>query len=191
MNQTSDFLRKQIEEIVPLSEQDFEVVQSYFKPLEVSKKTFLIKGGQIVTSEFFVVKGLLKSFNDDPMGREHIVQFAMEGWWISDYPAYAKQTSGEICVQALEDCFVLELKKEHKRQMCEQVPSMTEFFGRKSFQGYVALQKRVLSLLKNSAAEKYDLLLEQYPKLFQRVSKTLLAHYLGVSRETLSRLEKR
>lgn len=151
----------------------------------------LIKGGDRVTSEFLVVEGLLKSYNDDPSGREHIVQFAMEGWWISDYPAYAKQSSGEICVQALEDCVVMELSIENKHLMCEQVPKMIAFFGRKSFQGFVALQKRVLSLLKNSASEKYDLLLEQYPKLFQRVSKTLLAHYLGVSRETLSRLQKK
>jgi CRP-like cAMP-binding protein len=186
-----DFLRRQIEEIVTLTDAEFEVVQSFFVPREVSKKAHLICGGQIVTSEFLVVKGLLKSYNDDPMGREHIVQFAMEGWWISDYPAYVKQAPAEICVQALEDCVVLELKIDDKSRMCELVPKMTDFFGRKAFQGFVALQKRVLSLLKNSASEKYDLLLEQYPRLFQRVSKTLLAHYLGVSRETLSRLEKK
>lgn len=186
-----EFLRKYIEEIVSLTDEELEVVQSFFVPREVSRKAHLIRGGQIVNSEFIVVKGLLKSYNDDPMGREHILQFAMEGWWISDYPAYAKQGSAEICVQALEDCEVLELKMEDKKKMCELVPKMTAFFGQKSFQGYVALQKRVLSLLKNSASEKYDLLLEQYPRLFQRVSKTLLAHYLGVSRETLSRLEKK
>lgn len=186
-----DFLRRHIEEIVSLTDAEFEAVQSFFVSKSVARKAHLIRGGQMVTSEFLVVKGLLKSYNDDPMGREHIVQFAMEGWWISDYPAYAKQTSAEICVQALEDCEVLELSSDNKRLMCEKVPKMTAFFGKKAFKGYVALQKRVLSLLKNSAAEKYDLLLEQYPKLFQRVSKTLLAHYLGVSRETLSRLEKK
>jgi CRP-like cAMP-binding protein len=63
-------------------------------------------------------------------------------------------------------------------------------FLEKSNAGYVALQKRILSLLQNSAQEKYDLLLTQYPQLFQRVSKTLIAAYLGVSRETLSRLGK-
>ncbi|WP_348637316.1 hypothetical protein [Aquimarina sp. 2201CG14-23] len=66
---------------------------------------------------------------------------------------------------------------------------MERFWAQKSKFGRIALQKRILSLLKNSAKERYDLLLEQYPQLFQRVSKKLIASYLGVSRETLSRLD--
>ncbi len=187
----ASFLRQHIEQIVPLSDKEFKLITSYFKPKEVAKKEYLIKAGQKVTSEFLVVKGLLKGFLFDEKGKEHIIQFAMENWWISDYPAYANQYSGEMCVQALENCFVLELSLEDKMQLCETLPKMYRFYGQKSFGGYVALQKRVLSLMKNSPKEKYELLLEQYPQLFQRVSKTMIAHFLGVSRETLSRLHKR
>lgn len=184
------FLRKHIEAIVPLTDEEFNIIFRYFHPKEVSKKELLVQSGQIVVSEFLVVKGLLKTFMHDDMGRQHIIQFAMENWWISDYPAYAVQGYGEMCVQALENCFVLELSLKDKKEMCEHVPKMYQFHGAKSFGGYVSLQKRVLSMMKNSAKEKYELLLAQYPELFQRVSKTMIAHYLGVSRETLSRLEK-
>jgi len=187
----ASFLRDHIEAIVPLSDNEFSIVQSHFHPRSVLKKDFLIQPGTVVQSEFLVVKGLLKSFCEDDDLKEHILQFAMEGWWISDYPAYAKQQKGESAVQALEDCVVLELSYADKVAMCDSVPRMYAFHGKKSFGGYVALQQRVLSLLRNSAKEKYELLLSQYPQLFQRVPKTLLAHYLGVSRETLSRLEKR
>ena len=184
-------LRKQIEEIVSLSDEEFELVQQFFKLKTIAKKEYLIKSGNIVYSEFFVVKGLLKAFLQDDDGKEYIAQFAMENWWISDYPAYKIQSKGDMCVQALEDCIVFEISKADRDKMCEQIPKMYQFHGTKAFNGYVSLQKRVLSMMKNSAQEKYELLLEQYPALFQRVSKSTIAHYLGVSRETLSRLVKK
>jgi CRP-like cAMP-binding protein len=184
------FLRKHIEEIVSLTDEEFEHFSSYFKPKSVKKKDFLITGGKIVYEEYLVVKGCLKSFTEDEMDKQHILQFALEGWWISDFPAHAKQSVATICVTALEDCEVLELTYENREKLCRESHKMEYFFRKKSNAGYVALQKRVLSLLKNSAKEKYELLLQQYPQLFQRVSKTLIASYLGVSRETLSRFHK-
>jgi CRP-like cAMP-binding protein len=186
----ASFLRQHIEQIVALSDEQFEIVLQHFEPKKINKKSYLIKAGQKVTSEFLVVEGLLKTFLFDEKAKEHILQFAMENWWVSDYPAYAKQQSGDMCVQALENCLVLELSLANKASLCQKVPEMYEFFGKKSFGGYVALQKRVLSMMISSPTEKYELLLEQYPQLFQRVSKTMIAHYLGVSRETLSRLHK-
>jgi CRP-like cAMP-binding protein len=186
----ASFLRQHIEEIIMLSDDEFDIVLKHFTPIQVKRKEYLIKEGKNVNSEFFVVKGLLKSFTFDDSGKEYIVQFAMENWWISDYPAYKIRNKGEIYVQALENCIVLELHIEDKSKMCDSVPKMHQFYGSKAFNGFVELQKRVLSLMKNSAKEKYELLLEQYPALFQRVSKTMIAHYLGVSRETLSRLSK-
>ncbi|MDA3616813.1 Crp/Fnr family transcriptional regulator [Polluticaenibacter yanchengensis] len=182
-------LRRHIEEIISLTDEEFQTIISFFHYKEIKKKDYLIKAGKNVTSEYFVIKGLLKAFMNDDQEKEHIVQFAMENWWISDYPAYKIQGSGELCVQALENCIVYELNQANKHELCTLVPKMHQFHGEKAFSGYVALQKRVLSLLKNSAKEKYHLLLEQYPQLFQRVSKTMIAHYLGVSRETLSRIQ--
>lgn len=131
---------------------------------------------------------------NDPVNKEFwengIMQFAMENWWVSDYPAYVKKGNAEMDVQALEDSFVLGLGMEARAELATKVPQMMTFWERKALSGYVATQKRVLSLLRNSAKEKYELLLDQYPQLFQRVPKKMIAHYLGVSRETLSRLHK-
>lgn len=182
--------RKHIEEIVPLTDNEFVQIASFFKFNKIKRKDVIIKEGQRVNFEYWVIKGLLKSFLVDDFGKEHIVQFAMENWWISDYASYKNCSKGEIYVQALEDTFVLELKYEDRIKLCKDIAKMNEFFATKTFGGFVALQKRVTSLLKNSALEKYNLLLEQYPALFQRVSKTMIAQYLGVSRETLSRLGK-
>ncbi|UOQ72014.1 Crp/Fnr family transcriptional regulator [Hymenobacter cellulosilyticus] len=160
-------------------------------PRTVAKQEYLIEVGHRVTTEFLVVKGCLKTSAYDAEGKEYIVQFALENWWVSDYPALTHKASAGMAVQALEPSIVLELPVEQRDNMCQQVPAMHIFFGNKALRGYVAAQNRVLSLLRNSAKEKYELLLGQYPELFQRLPKKTLAHYLGVSRETLSRLEKR
>lgn len=187
----ASFLRNHIGSVVPVTEKELELITHYFTPVFVPKKTSLLSCDQLVSREYLVVKGCMKLFIVDEADKEYIIQFAMENWWISDYPAYHFKTQSTTCIQALEDCVVLELTAENKQKLTKEIPAMMAFFGQKSFSGYVALQKRVLSLLKNSAKEKYELLLAQYPELFQRVSKTMIAHYLGVSRETLSRLEKK
>lgn len=186
----ASFLREHIENLVPLSDEAFEIVLNAFVPHAVSKKEYLISVGQKVSAEYLVVKGCLKTAAYDDADKEHIIQFAMENWWVSDYPAYVKLGKAEMDVQALEDSFVLGLTMEARAGLGAKVPQMLTFWERKALGGYVATQKRVLSLLRNSAKEKYELLLDQYPQLFQRVPKKMIAHYLGVSRETLSRLHK-
>lgn len=187
----ASFLRDHIGSIVSVTDEEIDRIATYFKPILVPKKTMLLTCGELVSKEFLVVRGCMKSFMLDEDDKEYIIQFALENWWISDYPAYYSKTRSTISVQALEHCLVLELTADNKEKLVQTFPQMLAFFGQKSFGGFIAAQKRVLSLMKNSAKEKYELLLSQYPELFQRVSKTMIAHYLGVSRETLSRLEKK
>lgn len=184
------FLRHHIEHIVPLSDEEFELVCQFFVPLSVQKKEQLIRVGQRVLSEYLVIDGCLKTSAYDVKGKEYIIQFALGNWWVSDYPAYVKGGNAELNVVALEKSCVLEISAQNRKIMCERVPKMYAFHGQKSLAGYAAGQQRILSLLRNSAKEKYDLLLSLYPELFQRLTKKTIAHYLGVSRETLSRLEK-
>ncbi|KGO93599.1 Crp/Fnr family transcriptional regulator [Flavobacterium subsaxonicum] len=185
------FLRSHFEELITISDKEFEIAQSFFRALKLPKKESIIKIGQKVTSEYLVVQGCLKSSAYDEKGKEYIIQFAQENWWVSDYPAYALQSSSELDIQAVEDSFVLELTIENRKKLCDAIPQVHTFFERKTFGGYVGSQKRVLSLLRNSAKEKYDLLLAQYPELFQRLPQKVIAQYLGITRETLSRLGRK
>lgn len=187
----ASFLRDHIGSVIPVTDEEIDRIASYFTPVSVPKKALLLTCGEWVSKEYLVVQGCMKSFMLNEDGKEYIIQFALENWWISDYPAYHSKTRSTTSIQALEPCLVLELTAENKEKLMQTFPQMGVFFGQKSFGGFVASQKRVLSLMKNSAKEKYELLLSQYPELFQRVSKTMIAHYLGVSRETLSRLEKK
>ncbi|CAG4999418.1 hypothetical protein DYBT9275_02223 [Dyadobacter sp. CECT 9275] len=181
-------LRKHIEKITPLSDKEFDYILSHFTTRKLKKHQFLVQEGNSVPNDFFVVKGLLKASFTNTEGKEHILQFAMEDWWICDYQAYFNQTNATLNVDCLEDVEVLSLSLSNREKICADLHKIEHFFRRKSNMGYVALQQRILSFMNSDAKGRYEQLLKQYPSLFQRVPKTLIASYLGVSRETLSRL---
>jgi CRP-like cAMP-binding protein len=135
-----------------------------------------------------VIKGCLKTYDTDANGKQHILQFAMEDWWVTDYQAYFNQATATIHVDCIEEVEVLSLSLLNREKICAEMHKMEHFFRKKSNAGYVALQRRILSLFNGSAKERDEQLLLQYPQLFQRVPKQFIAAYLGVSHETLSRL---
>ena len=182
-------LRIHIEEITSITDEEFEYVLSHFKAIHKKKHQYIIQEDDLVNKEFWVIKGCLKSSYTDTTGKEHILQFALENWWITDYDAFTNQTQSKISVDCLEDCELLYITHENREKLSKEMHLMERFWAKKTKLGYVALQNRILSLLNNTAKERYDQLFQQYPHLFQRVPKKLIAAYLGVSRETLSRLD--
>lgn len=183
-----DLLRQQIEKIVPLTDEEFETVASHFTLKKLKKKQFLLQEGDKVTNDWFVLKGCLKAYFLDQNGKMHVLQFAMEDWWITDYYAYFFNSESTIYIDCIEDCELLALPLCHREDLCAKMHKIEHFFRKKSNLGYVALQRRILSLLNCDAKMRHDQLLQLYPKLFERVPKIHIASYLGLSRETLSRL---
>lgn len=180
-------LRHQFEEFIQLTDEEFSYVCSFFQYTKFSKHAILIQTGELVEHEYFIVKGLLKTFLVDENGKEHILQFAMENWWVSDYQALNTYDRSNFNIQCLEDVEAFYLSAAHKNKLCSEMHKIEHFFRMKTTSGFLSLQKRVIALMKNDALSRYNQLYEQYPSLFQRVTKSMIAAYLGVSRETLSR----
>jgi len=153
-----------------------------------SRHDFLITTGQPVKYVYFVVSGLLKLIHTDDHAKEHIVAFAMEDWWESDFDAFYNSSKATMSLQCIEDTIVLCLTLDGYNHLCSGLTKMEHFLLKKANAGHVAAQQRILSFLTSNAKERYEKLLKRYPSLFQRAPKTQLASYLGVSRETLSRL---
>jgi CRP-like cAMP-binding protein len=181
-------LRHQIEEIVSLTDEEFEYVLAHFEQKAFKKHHIIIQQGDYAHYDYFVAKGLMKAARVSPEGKEHIVHFAMENWWITDPEAFHYGTKANLSVDCLEDSTVFSLTLENKEKLCKDLQKMEYFFRKKTTAGYIALQKRIMFFISSKANERYHNLLEQYPDLIQRVPKTMIASYLGVSRETLSRL---
>jgi CRP-like cAMP-binding protein len=181
-------LRVHIEKIVPLSNEEFEHISSFFTYKKYKKYQFLIQEGELVLCNYFVIKGLLKLVYTDDTAKEHIVGFAMEDWWETDFQAYYKQAKASMSLECIEDTEVLCLRLEDYRKLCEVFPKLEHFFLEKAYMGFISAQQRIISSMTVGIKERYQQLVEKYPSLIQRVPKSLLAAYLGVSRETLSRL---
>ncbi|MEC3875819.1 Crp/Fnr family transcriptional regulator [Chryseobacterium salviniae] len=181
--------RAHIEKVIALTDDEFNEILSHFSVINVKKRDFLIRTGERVEYAFWVVKGLLKLDYEDHLGRQHVVAFAMEDWWEGDYYAFFNQLPATMSLQALEDTQVLRMSLSSYNALCSNIPKITYFFLQKANKGHISSQQRILELISTNAKERYDKLLHRYPKLFQRVPHTMIASYLGVSRETLSRLK--
>ncbi len=181
-------LRDHIEQIVLITDDEFELVLSYFNEKTYRKNQIVIHDGDLVNKDFFVVKGLMKSSHTSPDGKEHIIQFALENSWITDRQAFHCQTQATLNVECLEDTKVLAITLDARNELCRKLPKMGYFFSKKTTAGYIDLQNRILCLLSTTASKRYLNLVAQYPSLTQRVPKSMIAAYLGVTRETLSRL---
>lgn len=185
----TDF-RKHLESFIELSDEEFERILGYFSVKKLKKHEFLIRAGENVRHTYWTTKGLLTSNFIEPDGREHIIQFANEGCWITDQNAFYNRAKAIFNIVCIEDSELLSLSYDNRETLCSDMHKMEHFFRKKANDSFTKQQKRLLTYLTSDSQTRYELFLQEYPNLIQRVSKKTLAAYLGVSRETLSRFGK-
>ncbi len=181
-------LREHIAKTVAIPADQFDHVFSHFKLQSYKKGQTIITEGAAVSVEYFVIGGCLKSFFINDNLKMFILQFAMPTWWVSDYCALYNGSKATINVDCITDATVLSLSNADREKLCKEFHAVEHFFRWRTNKGYVASQKRLLSLMNNDARYRYEELLNLYPQLYNLVPKHLIAAYLGISRETLSRL---
>jgi CRP-like cAMP-binding protein len=186
--QAREILKEHIAKMASLSDGEFDYFFSHFKPMTFKKGQTVIREGDKVDCEYFVIAGCLKAFYINDQVKMYILQFAMPTWWTSDYNALYTQTKATINVDCITDVELLCLSNADREKLCNEIHQVEHFFRWRTNKGYVASQKRLLSFMNNDAKARYEELLKLYPQLYNLVPKHLIAAYLGVSRETLSRL---
>lgn len=183
-----EILKQHIAKTASLTDEQFEYFFSHFKPKSYKKGQVIIGAGEKVEQEYFVISGCLKAFFINDELKMYILQFAMPTWWTSDYGALYNQTSATISVDCITDAEVFCLSNHDREKICNELHQAEHFFRWRTNRGYLASQKRLLSFMNNDTRIRYEELLALYPQLYNLVPKHLIAAYLGVSRETLSRL---
>ncbi|GAO44043.1 Crp/Fnr family transcriptional regulator [Flavihumibacter petaseus] len=186
--QAETLLKQHLLKFCTLTDEQFAYIYSHFRPHSFKKGQVVIAPGDTVDREHFVVSGCMKTYYTNNDLKIFILQFAMPTWWASDYNSLQNKVKATITVDCITDVETLSLNNADREKLCDELHQFERFFRRRSNKGYVAANKRLLSFMNNDAKGRYDDLMRLYPELYNIVPKQLIAAYLGVSRETLSRL---
>jgi CRP-like cAMP-binding protein len=185
-----ELIRKNIERHIQLSDAEFNYFTSLLHTKRLRKKQFLLEEGGVCNHECFVNSGCLRMYKLNEKGQEHIIQFAVTDWWICDQYSFLTSEPSEYFIDALEESEVLLIEKTRLEQLYVRVPMFERFF-RIAFQNsYVALQRRIMAGLSQTAEEKYLNFIKRYPALEQKMPQHQIASYLGITPESLSRIRK-
>lgn len=176
---------------VPLTESEQEFLQSHLVYKKYRRKQYLLHAGDICQSFAFIEKGAMKSYTLDEQGVEHIIQFGVEGWIISDLYSFLTGEPATYNIDAVEDTEVTLISKNAHDRLLLTMPKY-ETYTRLNFEGaYIAMQRRLTSMISLSLEERYEKFRIEYPTLLQRFPQHMIASYMGLTPETLSRIRKR
>ncbi|HLF52636.1 Crp/Fnr family transcriptional regulator [Flavobacterium sp.] len=179
-----------LSEKISLSPQDFELIQSVAVIKKLRKHQYLLQEGDIWTYKAFVCQGLLRSFRTDDKGVDHIIQFSIENWWAGDIESGSLGHPSKNNIEALEPTTLLLFSSKDFEMLETKIPVFKDFVTALISQSYIASQNRVHDNISMNSEERYSKFLKTYPQIANRVPQHMIASYLGISAETLSRIRK-
>ncbi len=177
-----------IQRYIDLTGREKEILSGQVNHRKYLKGQYIVQQGDICKHESFVIKGCLKTFYIDNDGQEHIVMFAIENWWTADLGSFLTQTPADYNVQCLENTEVIQFPYEKLENLYEQIPKLERFFRIIIQKAYVASEKRIIRNFSLPAKERYLKFREQYPEIERRVPQYMIASYLGITKEFLSKI---
>ncbi len=186
MEQFKEFVKQRID----VTEEELNDIVSRYQVRKIKKKEYFLRAGEVCHHEAYVISGLFKSFYVTADGIEHILQFAIEDWWIGDIASFNYQEPALQNIQALENSVVLTLSKKNKDKLYEDHPIFEKLSRIMAQRAQIASQHRIISSIGFTAQERYLDFIKRYPKIYPRISNMQLASYLGVTQEFLSRLKR-
>ncbi|WP_439516557.1 Crp/Fnr family transcriptional regulator [Sediminibacterium sp.] len=176
---------------VALTKEEETLIKNYLIPKKLRKKQYLLQENEVCKSYAFIEKGALRAYSVDDSGNEHIIQFGIEGWIVSDLYSFLTGEPATYNIDALEDSELVLISKTAHEELLQKLPKY-ETFTRLNITGaYIAMQKRLTSIISSPLEERYTNFTKAYPEIIQRVPQHMIASYMGLTPETLSRIRKR
>ena len=185
---TTSFLNY-INKYIDLTSDEEALLLSKIVRRKYLKDQYIVQQGDICKTECFILSGCTKNFYVDDEGQEHIVMFAIEDWWTSDMGSFITQTPADYNIQCIENTELFQISYDIIEELYIEIPKLERFFRKIIERALVASQKRIVSNFSLTAKERYLLFKETYPKIEQRVPQYMIASYLGITKEFLSKIK--
>ncbi len=173
-----------------LTEYEYETFQSFLVPIKIEKKSQLVFEDKVCKYLYFVEQGVLHSYLTDDNGENHTIQFGFEGHWISDLYSFVSNTPATFNIEALEETEILAISKTNFEKALQDIPKFERFFRILIQNAYIQSQHRIAKNYSDDAEHRYLALIKQQPDLLQRVPQYLIASYLGIKPQSLSRIRQ-
>ena len=177
-----------ITRFIDLSPQEVTLITDKVVVRKYLKGQFMVQQGDVCKFESFILSGSAKTFFTTPEGNEHIVMLAIENWWSADLGSFITREPADYHVQCLEDTTVAQFSYQILEELYEEIPQFERFFRIILQNAFVESQKRIVRNLSMPAKERYVIFRQQYPEIEQRVPQYLIASYLGITKQFLSKI---
>lgn len=181
-------LLESLSQHITLAPEETDYFVSLFKSRKIKKKQVVFQEGDTHNYVLFVTQGCLRSYAADKNGLEHVLQFAPEGWWISDMYSFITTQPGLLYIDAIEDSALLMITKSDLDQLYTSLPKMERFFRILAERSVATYQNRLINTLSLPALERYQSFCRLYPSLITRLPQKQVAAYIGVTPEFLSKI---
>jgi len=188
---TPDILYTNIERHIHLTQDDKVRFLSVLRTKTVKKKSIILSENKVSTHATFVLKGCLKAYTVNDNGFEHIIQFAPEDWWVTDMYSFISQKPGNIIIEAIENSEVVQLSRADQLRLFDDIPAFERYFRIITEKSLVSYRTRLMDNMSLPATERYAGFCEQYPTLITKLPQKLIASYIGVTPEFLSKMRAR
>jgi CRP-like cAMP-binding protein len=180
----ADFLRNRIE----VNDTEIQDFLKMFVPRAVRKKQLIVQPGFTAFKRFYIADGALRSFVVNESGQEITIALAIKDWWITDYNSYIYQQPATLFVEALSNSVVMELTFDNEQLLKQMNPKFETFFRIIAERGLAAQQRRMIALHTQTAVQRYESFNRQYPQFLQEIPQYIIASFLGMSTEFLSKI---
>jgi len=185
-----NLLFEDISKTIQLTDEDKIILNEYFKVKKLRKKQYFLQEGNVAFHTAWVAKGCLRTYSVNKNGIEQTMQFSIEGWWATDIFSFLTGEPALYNIEAIEDSELLIIDKVGREKVFEKVPGFERLMRLLVEKNLVANQQRLNALMGQNADERYLSFIKKYPKIVQRVPQHMIASYLGITPETLSRIRK-
>lgn len=175
---------------IAVSEDDFELIKRHFIYKRLRKKQYFLQEGDVCKYFAFVLKGAMRQYYVDEKGMEHFVQLAIENWWVGDRESWVNLIPSRYNIDASENSEILLITYSDVLKLSMLFPALAEMMRKMDEKNNIATQKRITSAISQTAERRYADFVLEYPEILQRFPQYVIASYIGITKDTLSRIRK-